>query len=385
LRDSLEGVVVEGEKVIDLPDDKRTELRAELDKLNKELESVQGENPLIQVCVDVNAISEIVSNWTGIPVGRMVSDEIQTILNLKQKMEERVVGQSHGLEQIAQAIRTSRAKLTDPRRPIGVFMLAGPSGVGKTETALCLADLLYGGEQNMTVINMSEYKEEHKVSLLMGSPPGYVGFGEGGVLTEGVRRKPYSVVLLDELEKAHEGVQEIFYQVFDKGILRDGEGRDIDFKNTVIIMTSNAGTDLIAKLCADPETAPDPEDLAAELHEDLLKTFKPAFLGRINIIPYYPLSEDVMRNIIGLKLGSVVKRIRQNYRAKLEYTPEVVESILSRCTEVESGARNVDHILNGTLLPEMSSEFLSRMAEGASVTSVKIDVDENGKFSYEIS
>jgi type VI secretion system protein VasG len=385
LRDSLEGINADGTEAAELPDDRRSELRGELDRLNLELEATQGEQPLIQVCVDVNAISEIVSNWTGIPVGRMVSNEILTILNLKQKMEERVVGQSHGLEQIAQAIRTSRAKLTDPRRPIGVFMLAGPSGVGKTETALCLADLLYGGEQNMTVINMSEYKEEHKVSLLMGSPPGYVGFGEGGVLTEGVRRKPYSVVLLDELEKAHEGVQEIFYQVFDKGILRDGEGRDIDFKNTIIIMTSNAGTDLIAKLCADPETAPDPEDLATALHEELLKTFKPAFLGRINIIPYYPLSEDVMRNIIHLKLGSIVQRIRQNYRASLDFTPAVVENILGRCTEVESGARNVDHILNGTLLPEMSSEFLSRMAEGGSVAGVKIDVGENGKFSYEIS
>jgi type VI secretion system protein VasG len=264
-------------------------------------------------------------------------------------------------------------------------MLAGPSGVGKTETALCLANLLYGGEQNMTVINMSEYKEEHKVSLLMGSPPGYVGYGEGGVLTEAVRRRPYSVVLLDELEKAHEGVQEIFYQVFDKGLLRDGEGRDIDFKNTVIIMTSNAGTDLITKLCSDPDTRPNPEKLAEALHEDLLKTFKPAFLGRINVIPYYPLADDVMRNIIQLKLNQIVKRIRENYNAPLKYDDAVVDNILSRCKEVASGARNVDHILNGTLLPDMSAEFLAKMAAGDPVTEVSIEVGEDDSFLYNIS
>ena len=286
----------------------REQLRSELDKLNAELHEIQGETPLLQVCVDGQAVADVVAAWTGIPVGRMVSNEIQTVLNLKTKMEERIIGQSHALEAIAQSIRTSRAGLTDPRRPVGVFMLVGPSGTGKTETAITLAELLYGGEQNMTVINMSEFKEEHKVSLLMGSPPGYVGYGEGGVLTEAVRRRPYSVVLLDELEKSHPGVQEIFYQVFDKGQLRDGEGRDIDFKNTVILMTSNAASDTIMKLCADPDTMPDAAALAEALHPELLKVFKPAFLGRISIVPYFPLSDEALRNIIELKLKHVSRR-----------------------------------------------------------------------------
>lgn len=376
LRDQIEGTAASNGDA--------TELRSELDALTKELLDLQGEDPLMDVCVDANAIAAVVSNWTGIPVGRMVADEIRTVLELKDRMEERVVGQSHGLDIIAQSIRTSRAKLKDPSTPIGVFMLAGPSGVGKTETAITLAELLYGGEQNMTTINMSEYKEEHKVSLLMGSPPGYVGYGEGGVLTEAVRRRPYSVVLLDELEKAHEGVQEIFYQVFDKGMLRDGEGRDIDFKNTVIICTSNAGTDLIVKLCEDPDTAPKPEALADALHEELLKTFKPAFLGRIKVIPYYPLSDDVLRKIVGLKLGKITRRVKENYGAELTYDDAVVEHIRSRCTEVESGARAVDHILTKTVLPQMSAEFLAKMAEGSSIANVKIHVADDGNFAYEI-
>ncbi|MCA9174392.1 MAG: type VI secretion system ATPase TssH [Planctomycetales bacterium] len=366
-------------------DAERADLKKQLDALTQKLAALQGEEPLMHVCVNGQAIADIVSNWTGIPVGRMVSNEIQTVLNLKDKLEERIVGQSHGLQAIAEAIQTSRAKMTDPRRPVGVFMLAGPSGVGKTETAIALSDLLFGGEQNMTVINMSEFKEEHKVSLLMGSPPGYVGYGEGGVLTEAVRRRPYSVVLLDELEKAHEGVQEIFYQVFDKGILRDGEGRDIDFKNTVIIMTSNAGTDLVMKLCADPDTAPEPEGLASAMHQELLKTFKPAFLGRATVIPYFPLSDDVLRGIIELKLGKVVDRVKANYNATLSYTPAVVESILGRCQEVESGARNVDHILSRTLLPELSAEFLSRMAAGDSISAIQIDIGDENRFEYALS
>lgn len=359
-------------------------LRSQLAELTAQLQERQGEAGLMQVCVDSQAVADVVSNWTGIPVGRMVSDEIKTVLNLREEMEKRVVGQSHGLEAIAQSIRTSRAKMKDPQRPIGVFMLAGPSGVGKTETAITVAELLYGGEQNMTTINMSEFKEEHKVSLLMGSPPGYVGYGEGGVLTEAVRRRPYSVVLLDELEKSHEGVQEVFYQVFDKGILRDGEGRDIDFKNTVIIMTSNAGTDLIMKLCADPDLMPDPEGLKEALHEELLKTFKPAFLGRCNIIPYFPLGDDVLKGIIELKLGKIVRRFHENYRAELSYTPEVVDAILQRCQEVASGARNVDNIVNGTLLPELSGEFLSRMADGQPINRATISVSETGGFEYQV-
>ena len=263
-------------------------------------------------------------------------------------------------------------------------MLVGPSGTGKTETAITLAELLYGGEQNMTVINMSEFKEEHKVSLLMGSPPGYVGYGEGGVLTEAVRRRPYSVVLLDELEKAHPGVQEIFYQVFDKGQLRDGEGRDIDFKNTVILMTSNAATDVVMKLCADPDTMPDAAGLAEAIRPELLKVFKPAFLGRIAIVPFFPLSDEALRNIIELKLKQVQRRVEDNYHATFSYSPDVVTMIAGRCKEVESGARNIDHIISRTLLPELSSEFLSRMAEGGSIASVHIGVDKSGNFSYEI-
>lgn len=359
------------------------ELKQAISTLEKELEVLQGDEPLVFACCDSGSVAATVAAWTGIPVGRMVSNEIRTILNLKDRMEEQVVGQGHALSQIAKSIQTSRAKLTDPSRPIGIFLLAGTSGVGKTETALTLAELLYGGEQNVTVINMSEFKEEHKVSLLMGSPPGYVGYGEGGVLTEAVRRKPYSVLLLDEMEKAHPGVQDVFYQVFDKGHMKDGEGRDIDFKNTVIIMTSNAGTDLIKTLCADPDTMPSAEGLAETLHPELLKTFKPAFLGRVTVIPYFPLADDIMRRIIRLKLGKVVRRVKENYGAALEYTDAVVDMIADRCTEVDTGARNVDKILNKTLLPELSSEFLTTMAEGNEFTTVVIDAGEAG-FEYAI-
>ncbi len=359
----------------------REQLKHEITELENELSELQGEEPLVFACCDASSVAATVASWTGIPVGRMVANEIRTILNLKDKMEESVVGQSHALEEIAESIRTSRAKLTDPSRPIGIFLLAGTSGVGKTETALTLATLLYGGEQNVTTLNMSEFKEEHKVSLLMGSPPGYVGYGEGGVLTEAVRRKPYSVLLLDEMEKAHPGVQDVFYQVFDKGHMKDGEGRDIDFKNTVIIMTSNAGTDLIMSLCSDPDTRPAPEALAEALHPELLKTFKPAFLGRVTTIPFFPLSDDVMRKIIHLKLGKVIRRVNDNYGALLEYTDNVVDAIAARCTEVDTGARNVDKILNKTLLPELSSEFLNAMAEGKEFAKVVVDTNEQG-FQY---
>jgi len=370
--------------VVPLTEADRKQLLGELGELNSKLKAVQGESPLMQACVDSQAIAEIVSSWTGIPVGRMVSDEILTILKLGERMEERVVGQSHGLEAIAQRIRTSRANLTDPGRPIGVFFLVGPSGVGKTETAITLAELLYGGEQNMTTINMSEFKEEHKVSLLMGSPPGYVGYGEGGVLTEAVRRKPYSVVLLDEMEKAHPGVQDVFYQVFDKGNMKDGEGRDIDFRNTVILMTSNAATDAMMKLCADPDTMPSAEALAEAIHPELLKSFKPAFLGRITVIPYFPLSDKIMRQIAVLKLGKIARRIREHYDAPFTWSEAVVDHIVSRCTEVDSGARNVDRILTGTMLPQMSAEFLSRMAEGLKVTRASVEVDSNSEFRFDV-
>jgi type VI secretion system protein VasG len=359
-------------------------LQADLARLNKELATLQGENPLLQPCVDAQAIAQVISAWTGIPIGRMVKDEINTVLNLKDHLEKRVIGQNHALDALSQRLRTARAKLEDPRKPIGVFMFVGPSGVGKTETALALAELLFGSDHNLTTINMSEYKEEHKVSLLMGSPPGYVGYGEGGVLTEAVRRKPYSVVLLDEMEKAHIGVQDIFYQVFDKGSMKDGEGRDIDFKNTVIIMTSNAGTDTFMKLCADPDTKPDPDGLADAIRGDLLKFFKPAFLGRTIVVPYYPIAPEIMRRIIELQLGRIRNRIRENHRAALSYDEALIETIAKRCTEVDSGARNVDHILTRTLLPEMSKEFLSRMATGQPVSKVHISVTPQGSFAYDV-
>ena len=360
-------------------------LREKLNSLHEELKTLQGETPLIFPVVDGQAVAEIVESWTGIPAGRMQSDEINTVLNLKQAMEDRIVGQPHALEAVAQAIRTSRAKLTDPRKPIGVFLMVGTSGTGKTETALTLANLLYGGEQNLTTINMTEFKEEHKVSLLMGSPPGYVGYGEGGILTEAVRRRPYSVILLDEMEKAHPGVQDVFFQVFDKGNMKDGEGREIDFKNTVLIMTSNAGTDLIDKLFADPETAPDAAQLAEALRPELMKYFKPAFLGRVTIVPYFPLSEDVIKQIVRLQLNKIVKRVRDAYKANFVYDPELVETIAARCKESSSGARNVENILSRTLLPELSSEVLSRLAAGENISHVSVGIGPEGSFRYELS
>ncbi|MGI9067394.1 MAG: type VI secretion system ATPase TssH [Pyrinomonadaceae bacterium] len=360
-------------------------LRAKLSQLNEELEKVQGETPLMQACVDSQTIGDVISGWTGIPVGKMLTDEIQTVLTLKDRLQQRVIGQAHGLEAIAQRIRTARAQLTDPRRPVGVFLLVGPSGVGKTETALTLADTLYGGEKNLVTINMSEYQEAHTVSSLKGSPPGYVGYGEGGVLTEAVRRKPYSVVLLDEVEKAHPDVMELFYQVFDKGMLEDGEGREIDFKNTVILLTSNTATDTIMKLCADPDTKPEAEALVESIRPELVKVFKPALLGRMVVVPYYPISDDVMKQIIKLQLGRIGERLQENHGAKFTYDDGVVKEISNRCKEVESGARNVDHILTRTLLPEMSGEFLSRMAAGATVSQVYVSVSGDGKFQYAIS
>jgi len=359
--------------------------RAELARLNQELAAVQGETPLMQACVTSQSIAVVISGWTGIPVGKMLADEINTVIALRERLEKRVIGQSQALEAISQRIRTARANLTDPRRPVGVFLLVGPSGVGKTETALTIADTLYGGERNLITINMSEYQEAHTVSSLKGSPPGYVGYGEGGVLTEAVRRKPHSVVLLDEVEKAHPDVMELFYQVFDKGVLEDGEGREIDFKNTIILLTSNVGTDVVMKLCADPETKPEPAALVEALRPDLLKVFKPALLGRMVAIPYYPITDVVMRDIIKLQLGRIGSRIAENHGAQFEYEEAVVTEIANRCKEVESGARNVDQILTGTLLPQMSGEFLARMASSQSVEQVRVSLVEDGRFSYAIS
>ena len=360
-------------------------LREELATVNEKLAQVQGHQPLMHACVTSQTVAEVISGWTGIPVGKMQTDEINAILELKEKLEERVVGQPHALEAIAQRIRTSRASLTDPCRPVGVFLLVGPSGVGKTESALALADALYGGEHNVITINMSEFQEAHTVSTLKGSPPGYVGYGEGGVLTEAVRRKPYAVVLLDEVEKAHPDVMELFYQVFDKGILEDGEGREIDFKNTVILLTSNTGSDIIMKLSADPETRPDPDGVVEAVRPELLKVFKPALLGRMVVVPYYPITDDVMRAIIKLQLGRIGQRLAENHGAAFTYDEAVVNEIANRCKEVESGARNVDHILTRTLLPEMSGQFLARMAVGQSITSAQVSVGDKSEFRYEVT
>jgi type VI secretion system protein VasG len=364
------------------PDEKAVK---ELKRLKEELHKLQGEAPLVHPVVDRHAVAAVVSGWTGIPVGKMVLDEIKTVLTLREKMEERIIGQSYALEAIARRIRTSRANLLDPRRPTGVFLLVGPSGVGKTESALALADILYGGDRNVVVINMSEYKDEMNIPRLYGPAPGLVGYGQGGVLTNAVMRKPYSVVLLDEVEKAHPGVHDIFYQVFDKGSLRDERGTDVDFKNTIILLTSNAGTDTIMKLCADPETMPDAEGLAAALRPDLLKVFKPALLGRMTVVPYFPLADDVIRGIIKLQLKRVGDRLRINHKAEFHYGDDVVDAIAGRCKEVESGARNVDSIITGTLLPEISQEFLGRLAQGEAVSRVTVGVERSGKFTYDFA
>jgi type VI secretion system protein VasG len=359
-----------------------TALRAELEKLNAELDALQGDSPLMRVCVDTQIVGEVISAWTGIPVGKMQQDEINTVLHLKDLMAARVIGQNHALEAIAQRISTNRAGMDDPVKPVGVFMLVGPSGVGKTETALALADFLYGGERNLITINMSEFQEAHTVSSLKGAPPGYVGYGEGGVLTEAVRRRPYSVVLLDECEKAHPDVLELFYQVFDKGNMEDGEGREIDFKNTIIILTSNACTDLLMKLTADPETTPSADGLAKALKPELNKIFKPAFMGRLVTVPYFPLRDEAMKQIVTLKLAKIQRRIRENHKIELTYDPAVVAEVAKRCTEVESGARNVDNILTNTMLPDVSRYLLGRMAERQKPASIHVSVGENGAFTY---
>lgn len=357
-------------------------LRAELQTAMSELKDIQGEDPLMHPVVDGNSVAEVISGWTGIPIGKMVADEINAVLDLAKTLQARVLGQDHALDAIAQRIRTSRAGLTDPKRPIGVFMLVGTSGVGKTETALALAEALYGGERNLISINMSEYQEAHTVSSLKGSPPGYVGYGEGGVLTEAVRRKPYSVVLLDEVEKAHPDVMELFFQVFDKGVLEDGEGREIDFKNCIILLTSNVGTDTIMKLCADPETRPLPEGIVEAVKPELNKAFKPALLGRMVTVPYYPISDEILRLIIKLQLGKIAQRIKDNHNAQFTYDDAVIETVAARCTDVDSGARNVYNILTGTLLPDMSGEFLAKMAAGEAIKSVNVAVGGDGRFVY---
>ncbi|KAB0635799.1 ClpV1 family T6SS ATPase [Burkholderia stagnalis] len=350
------------------------------------LHALQGGEPMVPLQVDGHVVAEIVASWTGIPLGRMVKDEIGTVLNLQPLLAARVIGQDHALDAIAQRVRTASASLEDPNKPRGVFMFVGPSGVGKTETALALADILYGGERKMVTINMSEYQEAHSVSGLKGSPPGYVGYGEGGVLTEAVRRNPYSVVLLDEVEKAHPDVLEMFFQVFDKGMMDDAEGREIDFRNTLIILTSNVGSSAVMQACLNKpaEELPDPDALAEALRPQLYKTFKPAFLGRMKVVPYYPISDDVLAEIIELKLDRIRRRIDANHKAVFEWDESLVDAVLARCTEVDSGARNVDHILNGTLLPEIAGHVLGRIADGAAIARIAVRADDAGEFVYTV-
>ncbi|MGE9551075.1 type VI secretion system ATPase TssH [Erwinia amylovora] len=354
-------------------------LHQTLAKHQQQLKALQGDAPLLFAAVDANVVAAVVSDWTGIPLGRMVKNEIDAVLKLADTLNERVIGQRHGLDLIAKRVRTSRARLDDPNKPVGVFMLCGPSGVGKTETALALAETLYGGEQNIITINMSEFQEAHTVSTLKGAPPGYVGYGEGGVLTEAVRRRPYSVVLLDEIEKAHPDVHEIFFQVFDKGWMEDGEGRHIDFRNTLIILTSNVGTQLISAMCADPELMPEPEALAGALRAPLLEVFPPALLGRLLVVPYYPLSDDMLASIVRLQLKRIQVRLEQNHGIVSEVDDTVITQIVQRCTEVESGGRMVDAILTNTLLPQMSQMLLTASARDEQYRRLRVTLQQ-GEF-----
>lgn len=379
-----QGIVseIEGSADSELDDESEQQKIQRLKEIRDTLSNIT--DPMVHWQVTETLVAEVVSDWTGIPLGRMQADEIETILKLQSHLEQRVIGQKHALELVSKTVQTSRAHLSDESRPNGIFLLTGPSGVGKTETALALAEQVYGSEDNVTVINMSEFKEEHKVSLLLGSPPGYVGYGEGGVLTEAVRRKPYSVVLLDEMEKAHPGVQDIFYQVFDKGMIKDGEGRDIDFCNTTIIMTSNVGTDTTMRLFEDSDTAPSPTGLAKALKDDLLAVFKPAFLGRLNVIPYLPLNEEELSSIAKLQLNKVVKRVNRNYQATFSYDDSVVSQIVEQCTDADSGARVIHNILQNQILPELSLKILGRMADKEPLSSVQVVVEE-GNFVVELT
>jgi type VI secretion system protein VasG len=357
-------------------------LRAKLAEAADALSAAQGDQPMVFGVVDQDAVAAVVGDWTGIPIGRMVKDEIASILAIETQLKSRVIGQDHAMDEIAKRIKTSRAKLDNPNKPVGVFMLCGPSGVGKTETGHVLSELLYSGDDSMIVINMSEFQEAHTVSTLKGAPAGYVGYGQGGVLTEAVRRRPYSVVLLDEMEKAHPDVHEMFFQVFDKGYMDDAEGRFIDFKNTLILVTSNVGTDLITSLSEDPDTAPDSEALAQALRPELLKVFPPAFLGRLIVLPYYPLSPAMLAGIVRLQLGRIKKRIAENHGIEMTFGDDVVDLIVSRCNEVASGGRVIDAILTNTMLPELSVSLLEKQMSGEEVTTIAVGVADGG-FSYD--
>ncbi|MEL7217141.1 MAG: type VI secretion system ATPase TssH, partial [Pseudomonadota bacterium] len=367
-----------------VPNVTEEQAEADLAAALKTLEDAQGDDPMVFGVVDSDAVSAVVADWTGIPVGRMVKDEIKSTLDLADRMKERVIGQDHAMDAIAKRIQTSRAKLDNPNKPVGVFMLCGPSGVGKTETAVVLSELLFAGEESMITINMSEFQEAHTVSTLKGAPAGYVGYGQGGVLTEAVRRRPYSVVLLDEVEKAHPDVHEMFFQVFDKGFMNDAEGRYIDFKNTLILLTSNVGTDLIMDMAADPELAPEPDAMAEALRPELLKVFPPALIGRTVQQAYFPLSKEMLGKIVDLQLNKIRKRIAGNHKIELVYGQDIIDLIVSRCNDADSGGRMIDNILTNTMLPEMSVQLLEKQMDGLEVSRIEVKAGDDG-FLYEFS
>lgn len=360
----------------DVPDE--VSLKTALSDAIAQMRHVQGDDPMVFAVVDQDAVAAVVGDWTGIPMGRMVKNEIESVLTIADQLKARVIGQDHAMEAIAKRIQTSRAKLDNPNKPVGVFMLCGPSGVGKTETAMVLSELLFSGEDSLIIINMSEFQEAHTVSTLKGAPAGYVGYGQGGVLTEAVRRRPYSVVLLDEMEKAHPDVHEMFFQVFDKGFMNDAEGRYIDFKNTLILLTSNVGTEMIITMSEDEEMKPDSEALATALRPELLKVFPPALLGRLIVQPYYPLSPDMLKGIVRIQLNRIVKRIKDSHAIVFTYGEDVVDLIVSRCNEVASGGRLIDNILTNSMLPDLSIELLNRQMNGEEVKEIGVKVEADG-------
>ncbi|WP_299690946.1 type VI secretion system ATPase TssH [uncultured Vibrio sp.] len=349
----------------------------QLDTLRTELADLQGEEPLVYAMVDDNTIAQVIANWTGIPVGNMMSDEITKLLTLEEELNTRVIGQDVAKNELAKAIRISRAGLTDNRKPIGVFLMCGPSGVGKTETAMALAEQLYGGSNDLTVINMTEFKEEHKISMLLGSPAGYVGFGEGGVLTEAIRRNPYSVLLLDEMEKAHPGVHDLFYQIFDKGHIKDSEGRTVDFKNTIIIMTSNAADQAICDVCAKTTDRINNDELLESIRPDLQQYFKPAFLGRTTIVPYYPLNDEELAKITEISLNRIKKKLAEQYQASFTWDADFIQFVVDRNTDPTTGGRAVEQIINRSLMPRLAEECIGRLSRSEPITQVTVSATNN--------
>ena len=364
------------------PEETVEEMRARLDELGRELVELRGDaSPLVHAEVNEGAVARIVSDWTGIPLGEMLRDEAATLLSLEERLRASIRGQNEALGEIADSIRAAKAGLGNPDAPIAVFLLVGPSGVGKTETARQLARLLFGGERFLTTINMSEYQESHTVAQLKGAPPGYVGYGEGGILTEAVRRRPYSVVLLDEVEKAHTDVMELFYQVFDRGFMRDGEGREISFKNTVILMTSNIGSEIFLEVCTEDER-PTPDQLREVIHRRLVNQFQAALLARMKVVPYYPLRKDAMMEITRLKLGTIGQRLATAHEMAFDHADDVIERIADRCTQVDSGARNIDFILERTVLPRASRALLGHLADETMPERLVLGLDDEGEFTF---